>query len=230
MNLIYDQNKNIFRNISMNFIFAMIKKEILEILYAKKSIVLCIGTFFLMIYLSNTTYVLINNTDNSCYLLTTLVSIAIALQFISESILSDKRSQIFEIMIVSNKLSYLFFAKMITIVILCLIPYSLLFCYFLFNGINILYDFSLYLNTLLFFWIGGCSASIIVVFFNDERSAAIFGVISLLFIVVLIRAMFFLMEEYTALAGVLFLFLLAILITIIAKLLFKNTKIYLKNL
>jgi hypothetical protein len=208
----------------------MIKKELTEIVYAKKNLVLFAIGIIMVLYMCNTTDSIINNTDNMCYLITIILSIGSAMQFMSESILSDKRNQTLEIMAVSGKLGLVFFIKILTIILLCLIPFAIFYCYFMLNGYNILNSLSLCVNTLLLFWIGGYSASIIVIFFNDERTAAMFGVISLLLAVGLVKVMFFLNNVYNEMAGTLFLSLLAVCITGFANLFFKHTKIYLKNL
>jgi hypothetical protein len=214
----------------MNFVCAMIKKELTEILYAKKSLILVAVSIVGVLYMCNITDSIVNNTDNVCYLITILMSITSALQFMSESILSDKRNQTLEIMAVSGKLGLIFFIKILTIILLCLIPFIIFYVYFKFNGYNILNSILLYVNTLFLFWISGCAASMIVIFFNDERTAAMFGVISLLLTVGLVKIMFFLNNLYNEMAGALFLSLLAVCITGIANLFFKHTKIYLKNL
>jgi hypothetical protein len=84
------------------------------------------------------------------------------------------------------------------------------------NGYNILNSISFYFNTLLLFWIGGCAGSMTVIFFNDERIAGMFGVVSVLFTIALAKAMFFLNNLYNEAAGTLFLILLAVCITGIA--------------
>ena len=214
----------------MLYILAIIKKEFIEIIYSKKNIALITLTLLFFLYMSHTTYNLMFNVNNVSYLIAILISMATSLQFMSESILSDKRNQTLEIMLVAKKLEAVFIAKMITIVILSIIPFVIFHISFLIAGINILDSVFMYFNTLFLFWIGGCVASMIVIFFNDERSAALFGISSLLIIIGLIRAMFFITETFSGVAGMILLYIILILTTFAARLLFKNTKIYLKNL
>jgi len=214
----------------MGFICEIIKKELTEIIYFKKSLFFSIISILICIYLSLTTDSLINNTDNSCYLLSIIMSLAQGLQFMTDSILSDKRNQTLEVMIVAEKINSVFFAKMITTVILCSVPFIIYYCFFAVTGLNILYSKSLFFNTLLFFWLGGCLVAIIVIFFNDEKNVAIPAVFILFLFVGLVKAMFIFNERYSETLGTILLSFLAVFVTLIAILFYKNTKMYLKNL
>jgi hypothetical protein len=205
----------------------MIKKELTELCYSRKSLILVIAVFGFFIYIGR--QILSNLAINDFYLLAIMTSWSTN-QFVLDSILSDKRNQTLEIMLVSGKIGLVFLAKMITLLFLSLVPFVIIFCFFMINGHNILPTFFYYVMTPLLFWLGACSAMMIIIFFNDEKSASFYGLISVFFIIAVIRMIFYLNSRFTQLAGIVFLVLLSVLFTWISQLLFKQTKIFLKNL
>jgi len=226
----------------MGFICEIIKKEFTEILSFKKSLFFYIIVIPIMIYMGVSTDgfsimdgglidtgSFFNNANVSCYLISLMMSLA-SLQLMAESFLSDKRNQTLEVMIAAGKLNSVFFAKMITAVILCSVPFAIYYCYSLTAGLNILHSIPILFDTLLYFWIGGCAAAMMIIFFNDERSAAIPGIIIILLICVLARAMFVFNERYSETLGTALLFLIAAGVTFLATVFYKHTKMYLLNM
>lgn len=211
----------------MKFVLVMMKKEFTEMFYSRKSILLVIAVFIFFVYIGS--QILSTSTVDDFYLLAIMISWA-PIQFSLDSILSDKRNQTLEIMLVSGKIGFVFMVKLITVLLSALVPFIIMFIFFIVNGYNILPSLLFYFVTPLLFWLGGCSAMMIIIFFNDEKSAAFFSLISMFFIIGLTKIVFYLNYIYSGIASIAFLVSLTALFTLATKFVFKHTKIFLKNM
>jgi ABC-type Na+ efflux pump permease subunit len=211
----------------MILFLVLIKKELTEIFYSRKTLLLFIGVFVFFIYIG--TQIVSDQAVDDFYLLAIMSSFCIN-QFSIDSILSDKRNQILEILFVLNKTGIIFLAKITSVLLLSLVPFITMFVFFMINGHNILPSPAFYIITPLLFWLAACSLMMTAIFFNDEKSASFSAIACLSLILGVIKLLFYFNSLYAPIIGVVFLLLLTIIVTLTAKLVFKNTKIFLKNL
>jgi hypothetical protein len=162
------------------------------------------------------------------YVIAIFLSSFMPSNFLMESILSDKRNQTFERYFVSGNIKTIMFAKLSDMSILGIIPFIVFYTYFLFNGVNIIDNIFMAINTPLYFWISLCIMTIVNFLFNDERSIAFAGVP---FLILLAGLLYFndflavrLYPEVTLIVTV----VCAVVVTFIAYTFYKKTKYFLK--
>jgi hypothetical protein len=122
----------------MSYFLGLIKKEMIEIAYSWKNIGFVLLGVAIFLYLSVTSDMIINNTNNACYMITLLIGIATYGKFLTESIFSDKRNQTFEINFVMKKSLIIMLSKNITMILIGFVSFIMFYIFFLMHGYNIL--------------------------------------------------------------------------------------------
>jgi ABC-type Na+ efflux pump permease subunit len=171
---------------------------------------------------------IIKNDENSCYLLIFLFPMCIPLQFLTESILSDKRNQTFERYFASGNIKTIMFAKYSVLSVLGIIPFIAFYTYFLLNGINIIDSIYVLINTPLYYWISLCLMTIICLFFNDEKAVVYSSIPVLLLMVGVIYLNNFIVKNYNPVFTCIISIACAVVSTVTAYKVYKNTKYFLK--
>jgi hypothetical protein len=211
----------------MDYFWGLVKKEYIEIRYSWKNLLLAGSVFviFGIIVIDND---IIYNYSNDCYIITFLLSIAVPLQFLMESILSDKRNQTFERYFVPGNLKTIMFAKLSAMSVLGIIPFFVFYTYFSINGINIISTVFMLINTPLYYWIGLCISTVIIFIFNDEKSISFAVMPCFLLLWGFIKMNNFIATNYRPVFTCIITIASAIVATIIAYKVYKNTKYFLK--
>jgi ABC-type Na+ efflux pump permease subunit len=216
------------RGNNMGYFWELVKKEYIEIRYSWKNLLLAGFIFVFFGYTVTTSDKVINNYDNTCYILTFLLSITIPLQFLTESILSDKRNQTFERYFVSGNIKTIMLAKFFAMSVLGIIPFAIFYTYFLTQDINIINSVFVLINTPLYYWIGLCIATIIMFVFNDEKSISFIGVPCLILILGLIYINHIIAINYNPMVTCIITIACAVISTFIGYRFYKKTKYFLK--
>lgn len=160
----------------MDYFWGLVKKEFIEIRYSYKNLLMVGGVFILFLWMvrveNNIAPLIPVDSGNFYYVIAIFISSFMPANFLMESILADKRNQTFERYFVSGNIKVIIFAKLSAMSIFGIIPFFIFYLYFLFNGINIIDNIFIALNTPLYFWIGLCMVTIITFPFSDEKSVA----------------------------------------------------------
>jgi hypothetical protein len=214
----------------MEYFWELVKKEYIEIKYSWKQLLMYGFMFGVFVYFTEE---LKNNApliqfNNFYYFLTILFSSIMPSNFLMESILSDKRNQTFERYFVSGNIKTIMFAKLSAMGVLGIIPFIVFNTYLLFNGINIIDNIFMALNTPLYFWISLCIMTIVNFLFNDEKSAAFAGMPFLILIMGLLYLNDFLTAKFYPAITVITTIVCAVVVTFIAYKFYKKTKYFLK--
>jgi hypothetical protein len=212
----------------MDYFLELVKKEYIEIRYSWKNLLLVGFMVVFFGYIVTTSDKVINNYDNTCYIVTFLLSVSIPLQFLTESILSDKRNQTFERYFVSGNIRTIMLAKFSAMSVLGIIPFIIFHTYFLTQSINIINNVFVLVNTPLYYWIGLCIATIIMFIFNDEKSVSFVGVPCLLLVLGLIYINYIIAINHNPLFTCIITIICAVITTFIGYRFYKNTKYFLK--
>jgi hypothetical protein len=145
-----------------------------------------------------------------------------------ESILSDKRNQTFERYFVSGDIKKIMLAKLSSMSIFGIAPFIMFYVYLLINGINIIYSVYMAINTPFYFWIALCVITAVTFPFSNETSVAFAGLPCLLVILGIIIANDYLSVKYHPVFTCIITIVCAVIATIIAYKVYKNTKYFLK--
>jgi hypothetical protein len=160
----------------MRYFWGLVKKEFIEIRYSYKNLLMAGGVFILFLWMAgannNISPLIPIDWNNVYYVIAIFISSLMPSNFLIESILADKTNQTFERYFVSGNIKIIMFAKLSAMSILGIIPFFVFYAYFLFNGINIIDNIFIALNTPLYFWIGLCIVTIMTFPFSDEKSVA----------------------------------------------------------
>jgi ABC-type Na+ efflux pump permease subunit len=148
--------------------------------------------------------------------------------FLMESILSDKRNQTFERYFVSGNIKEIMFAKLSAMSIFGIVPFIMFYVYLLINGINIIDTFYMALNTPLYFWIALCMITAVTFPFSNENSVAFAGLPCMLVMIGIIIAYDYIGANYHPAFTCFITISCAVIVTIIAYKIYKNTKYFLK--
>jgi hypothetical protein len=213
---------------NMDYFWELVKKEYIEIKYSWKNLLMSGFMFVFFGYIVTVSDKVINNYDNVCYIVTFLLSITIPLQFLTESILSDKRNQTFERYFVSGNIKTIMAAKFFAMSVLGIIPFIIFHIYFLTQGINIINSVFVLVNTPLYYWIGLSIAVIIMFIFNDEKSISFIGVPCLLLVLGLIYINHIIAINHNPVFTCIITIVCAVITTFIGYRFYKKTKYFLK--
>jgi hypothetical protein len=112
--------------------------------------------------------------------------------------------------------------------ILGIVPFLIFYIYLLINGINVIDTIFLAINTPFYFWIALCVVTIFTFPFSDEKSAAFACIPCLLGIVGIFIANDYIAANYPLVLSCIFTIACAVIVTIIAYKVYKNTKYFLK--
>jgi hypothetical protein len=224
------------RGNNMGYFWGLVKKEFIEIRYSYKQLILYAGIYGLGIYVINSFLNSINqinsivpiNWNNAGYFIVVFLSSFAAGNFLIESILSDKNNQTFERYFVSGNIKTIMLAKLSTMSILGILPFFIFYAFFLINGANIIDTVFTAINTPFYFWIALCVVTILTFPFSDERSASFACMPCLLVIVGIFIANDYIAAHYHPVLSCIFTIACAVIATIIAYKVYKNTKYFLK--
>jgi hypothetical protein len=212
----------------MRYFLGLVKKEIIEIAYSWKNIGFVLLGVAVFLYLSATSDMIINNTNNSCYMITLLIGIVTSGQFLTESIFSDKRNQTFEINFVMKKSLIIMLSKNITMMFVGFVPFIMFYIFFLMHGYNILDNAWEIIKTLLYFWNGCCLASICVFLSGDEKTASCMALPCIGIIIALSYGDYIIKTNYNINAGIIISLSSAIISTVFCYRFYTKTKFFLK--
>jgi hypothetical protein len=217
------------RGNKMAYFWGLVKKEFIEIGYSRKSLLLMAIMFVLIFYIINESGIMTTNpNDELCLLVTFLAAFSIPMNFLMESILSDKSNQTLERYFVMGKIKVVMFAKFFTMTIIGIIPISVFYITFLLNGINIINNIYTLINMPLYFWIGSSIALIVIFIFNDEKSISFASMPCILLMVGLIKLNYYIGTNYNSLFTCIITVSLAVIMTFVGYKFYKNTKYFLK--
>jgi len=212
----------------MNYFLGLVKKEFIEIRYSYKSLLFMMVMFAVCLYIAQTEITVMNNVNNICYIITFMASMVVPLQFLSESILSDKINQTFERYFVSGSIKIIMFAKYSALSVLFFVPFIVFYIYFSMNGIYVINTVYVLINTPLYYWIGLCVTTIISFILNDEKSLGFGCIPCLLAVIGLIYLNHFIETSYNPILSCIITIVCAVVFTFIAYKFYKNTKYFLK--
>lgn len=212
----------------MGYFWELVKKEFIEIRYSWKNLLFYGGMFPIFIYLVNYEGNPIISYNNFYYILSMFFSSFMPSSFLMESILSDKRNQTFERYFVSGNIKEIMFAKLSAMSIFGIVPFIMFYVYLLINGINIIDTVYMALNTPFYFWIALCMITAVTFPFSNETSVAFAGLPCLLVMLGIIIANDYLAVKYFPAITVIITIVCAIIVTVIAYKVYKNTKYFLK--
>ena len=214
----------------MEYLWELIKKEYIEIKYSWKQLLLYgfmfVAFFYFVTVLENNEPIIKFN--NVYYFVTIFFSFFASGNLLMESIFSDKKNQTFERYFVSGNIKTIMFAKLLAMSVFGIIPFIVFYTYLLFNGINIIDNIFMAINTPFYFWI--CLGVMIIVsfIFNDEKSASLACMPFLLFIVGLLYLNDYLAVSISPAITVIITIVCAVVVTFIAYRFYKKTKYFLK--
>jgi hypothetical protein len=166
--------------------------------------------------------------NNVYYFITIFICSLMPSNFLMESILADKRNQTFERYFVSGNIKTIIAAKLSALSILGIIPFIIFYVYFIINGINIIDNIFMVLNTPFYFWISLCLITIVTFIFNDEKSATFAGMPFLILIAALLYLNDYVAVNYHPVLTCIITIACAIITTVIAYNFYKKTKCFLK--
>lgn len=216
----------------MGYFLGLVKKEYIEIRYSWKQLLMYGSMFVFFIWIvyevENHTPLYTFNWNNIYYVITILLTSFMPSNFLMESILSDKRNQTFERYFVSGNIKNIMFAKLSAMSVLGLIPFIIFYTYFLFNGVNIIDNIFMAINTPLYFWISLCIMTIVSFLFNDEKSITFTGVPFMILIVGLLYLNDFLTVKFYPAITLIITIVCAVFVTFVAYKFYKKTKYFLK--
>ena len=216
----------------MGYFWGLVKKEYIEIRYSWKQLLMYGFMFVFFIWgvyeFENHTPLYIINWNNLLYFLTVFLSSIMLGNFLMESILSDKRNQSFERYFVSGNIKTIMFAKLSALSVLGIIPFFIFYTYLRFNGVNIIDNIFMAINTPLYFWIGLCIMTIVCFLLNDEKSIAYAAIPSLILMAGLLYLNDFLGVKLNPAFTVITTMICAVIVTFIAYKMYKKTKYFLK--
>ena len=220
------------RGNNMDYFWGLVKKEYIEIRHSWKQLLMYGFMFVFFIWVvyefENHTPLYIINWNNLLYFFTVSISSFMPSNFLMESILSDKRNQSFERYFVSGNIKTIMLAKLSAMSVLGIIPFFLFYTYLRFNGVNIIDNIFMAINTPLYFWIGLCIVTIICFLLNDEKSIAYACIRSLILMVGLLYLNDFLGTKFNPAITVITTIICAVIVTFIAYKMYKKTKYFLK--
>jgi ABC-type Na+ efflux pump permease subunit len=220
------------RGNKMGYFWGLFKKEYIEMRYSWKQVLMYGFMFVFFIWIANASenYTTLHaiSWNNALYFLTVFISSFMPGNFLMESILSDKRNQVFERYFVSGNIKTIMLAKLSAMSVLGIIPFFIFYTYLRFNGINIIDNIFMAINTPLYFWIGLCIMTIICFLLNDEKSIGCAGILSFIPLVGLLYLNDFLGAKYNPLITVITTMICAVIVTFIAYKIYKKTKYFLK--
>jgi hypothetical protein len=214
----------------MGYFWGLFKKEYIEIRHSWKQLLmhgLIFALFIGAVYESENNTPLINF-NNWLYFLTVFISSFMPGNFLTESILSDKRSQTFERHFVSGNIKTIMLAKLSAMSVLCIVPFFIFYTYSRLNGVNIIDNVFMAVNTPLYFWIGLCIITITCFLVNDEKSIAYASVPSLILIGGLLYLNDFLGAKFNPVITVITTMTCAVIVTFVAYKIYRTTKYFLK--
>jgi hypothetical protein len=214
----------------VGYFWELIKKEYIEMRYSWKQLLMYgfMFVFFIWMVYSVENHTPAINWNNVLYCMTIFFSSFMPGNFLMESILSDKRSQIFERYFVSGNIKTIMLAKLSAMSVLSIIPFFIFYAYLRFNGINIMDNIFMAMNTPLYFWIGLCIMIIICFLINDEKSIAFACIPSIILLVGLLYLNDFLIVKFNPVITVITTMICAVIVTFIAYKIYKKTKYFLK--
>ena len=216
----------------MGYFWGLVKKEYIEMRHSWKQLLMYGFMFVFFIWVvyefENYTPLYTINWNNMLYFLTISISSFMPSNFLMESILSDKRNQVFERYFVSGNIKTIMLAKLSAMSVLGIIPFFIFYTYLRFNGINIIDNIFMAINTPLYFWIGLCIITIICLLLNDEKSIAYACIPSFILIVGLLYLNDFLGAKFNPVITVITTMICAVVVTFIAYKIYKKTKYFLK--
>jgi ABC-type Na+ efflux pump permease subunit len=216
----------------MDYFWGLVKKEYIEIGHSWKQLLMYgfMFVFFMwMVHgLENYTPLYTINWNNMLYFLAVFISSIAPGNFLMESILSDKRNQTFERYFVSGNIKTIILAKLSATSVFSIITFFVFYTYLGFNGINIIDNLFMAINTPLYFWISLCIMTIICFLLNDEKSVAFACIPSLILMAGLLYLNDFLGVKFNPAITVITTMITAVIITFIAYKMYKKTKYFLK--
>jgi hypothetical protein len=218
------------RGNNMGYFWGLVKKEYIEIRYSWKQLLMygSMFVFFIWIVYEVENRAPLINWNNIYYVIAIFLSSFMPSNFLMESILSDKRNQTFERYFVSGNIKTIMFAKLSAMSILGIIPFIIFYTYFLFNGVNIIDNIVMSINTPLYFWISLCIMTIVNFLFNDERSITFAGVPFLILLAGLLYLNDFLAAKLHPAVTLIVTIVCVVVVTFIAYTFYKKTKYFLK--
>jgi hypothetical protein len=119
-------------------------------------------------------------------------------------------------------------AKLSAMSIFSIIPFIVFYVYLLFNGVNIIDNAFIAINTPLIFWVLFCLMTLVTFLFNDENSVSFAGMPGMLFVTGLILLNNFIATNYHPILTCIITILCTVVATIIAYKVYKKTKYFLK--
>jgi hypothetical protein len=214
----------------MGYFWGLVKKEYIEIRYSWKNVLMYgfMFVFFIWIVYELENHATLINWNNIYYVIAIFLCSFMPSNFLTESILSDKRNQTFERYFVSENIKTIMFAKLSAMSILGIIPFIVFYTYFLCNGVNIIDNIFMAINTPLYFWISLCVMTMVSFLFNDERSIAFAGVPYLILLAGLLYLNDFLAARLYPAVTLIATIVCAVAVTFIAYTFYKKTKYFLK--
>jgi hypothetical protein len=216
------------RENKMAYFWGLVKKEFIEIRYSWKNLLIAVFVCVFFFYLITASDMLIHNVGNSCYLITILCTCFTPMNFLTESILSDKRNQTLERYFVAGKIRTVMCAKYVTITIIGIIPFVAFYMTFLLNGIYIITNVYTVINTLLYVWIGSSIAAIVIFLFNDEKTISFAAMPCMLLVLGLIKLNYYIETTYNIVYTCIITMLAAVITLFLCYKFYKNTKCFLK--
>ncbi|WP_461254962.1 hypothetical protein [Treponema sp. R80B11-R83G3] len=212
----------------MGYFLGLVKKEFIEIRYSYKQLIMYGCMYALFIFFVNTEGNTLIPTNNVYYILAVFISAFMPSNFLMESILSDKRNQTFERYFVSGNIKKIMLAKLSAMSIFGIVPFFIFYAYFLIKGINIIDTIFMAINTPFYFWTALCIITAVTFPFSDEKSVGFAGLPCLLAIIGIIIANDYIAANYHPAFTCIITIVCAVVATIIAYKVYKNTKYFLK--
>jgi ABC-type Na+ efflux pump permease subunit len=216
------------RENSMGYFWSLVKKEFIEIRYSYKQLIMYGCMYAVFIYFAKSGSNLIIPINNFYYFLAIFFSCFMPGNFLIESILSDKRNQTFESYFVSGNIKKIMLAKISAMSLFGIVPFFIFYVYFLIEGINIIDTVFMALNTPFYFWIALCLVTANTFPFSDEKSVSFACLPCLLVIIGIIIANDYIAANYHPIFTCFISIVCAVIATIIAYKVYKNTKYFLK--
>jgi hypothetical protein len=216
------------RGNDMEYFLGLVKKEYIEIRYSWKNILMYCLMFVFFIYFAEAAHDPQINYNNLNYIITIFFSAIMPGNFLMESIFSDKRNQTFERYFVSGNIKTIMLAKLSAMSMFGIIPFIMFYTYFLIKGIYIIDTVFLAINTPFYFWIALCIITAITFPFSNEGSVSFICLPCLLVIIGIVIVNDYIGANYNPVFTCIITIVCAVVATIIAYKVYKNTKYFLK--
>jgi hypothetical protein len=120
------------------------------------------------------------------------------------------------------------FAKLSAMSVFGIVPFVVFYTCFLFNGVNIIDNIFMAINTPLYFWISLCIMTTVSFLFNDERSITFACMPFLILIAGLFYLNDFLAAKFYPAVTIISTIVCAVIVTFVAYKFYKKTKYFLK--